>query len=206
VPEIRATVKTVAREHGPPDRAALLAAADELWSRQVHECRMAAVELLRLHAGVLAAQDVATLERLLRTSRTWALVDALCTGVVAELLAREPSVADTLDRWARDDDFWIRRASLLSLLPALRRGVGDTERFGRYADPMLDEKEFFIRKAIGWVLRETARKDPAFVIEWLSPRIERASGVTVREAVKYLPEADRERLLAAYRSRGARSA
>ena len=48
-------------------------------------------------------------------------------------------------------------------MPALRRGTGDFERFARYADAMLDEREFFVRKAIGWVLRDTARKRPDLV-------------------------------------------
>ncbi|HVM18614.1 MAG TPA: DNA alkylation repair protein, partial [Egibacteraceae bacterium] len=61
-------------------------------------------------------------------------------------------------------------------------------------------REFFIRKAVGWVLREVGRGDPAWVVRWLAPRTDRASGVTVREAVKYLPSDERERLLAAYRA------
>ena len=75
---------------------------------------------------------------------------------------------------------------MLALLGPLRRGEGDFERFGRYADAMLDEKEFFIRKAIGWVLRETSKKRPDLVYEWIAPRTDRASGVTLREALKYL--------------------
>jgi 3-methyladenine DNA glycosylase AlkD len=86
---------------------------------------------------------------------------------------------------------------MLSLLLGLRAGAGDFERFGRYADAMLEEREFFIRKAIGWVLRETARKQPALVVGWLAPRISRAAGLTVREAVRHLPARDRERLLRA---------
>ena len=61
---------------------------------------------------------------------------------------------------------------------------------------MLDEREFFIRKAIGWVLRETAKQRPALVAAWLEPRITRLSGVTVREAVRPLPEPTRAALLA----------
>ena len=52
---------------------------------------------------------------------------------------------------------------------------------------MLDEKEFFIRKAIGWVLRDTARRRPEMVAEWLQPRAALAAGLTVREAVKHMP-------------------
>jgi 3-methyladenine DNA glycosylase AlkD len=66
---------------------------------------------------------------------------------------------------------------------------------------MLEEKEFFIREAIGWVLRETAKKRPDLVEAWLGPRTDRVSGVTMREAVRYVPKARREALLAAYRER-----
>ena len=66
---------------------------------------------------------------------------------------------------------------------------------------MLDEREFFIRKAIGWVLRETEKRRPDEVIAWLAPRTHRASGVTMREAVRYLPELDASRLMAAYREK-----
>ena len=102
-----------------------------------------------------------------------------------------------LDRWAAADDFWLRRAAMLALLVPLRQGRGDFERFGRYADAMLDEHEFFVRKAIGWVLRDTARKRPDLVYEWLLPRATRASTVTIREAVKPLSAAQRAAVLAA---------
>ena len=74
---------------------------------------------------------------------------------------------------------------------AVHQGRGDFERFGRYADAMLEEREFFVRKAIGWVLRDTARKRPDLVYEWLLPRAARASTVTIREAVKPLSDAQR---------------
>lgn len=122
--------------------------------------------------------------------------------MAAPLVERHPTLAPTLDRWADDGDFWVRRTAMLALLPALRRGGGDFDRFARYADAMLEEREFFIRKAIGWVLREVGKRRPALVAEWLEPRVHRVSGVTFREAVKYLPPADRERLTAARRDRG----
>lgn len=91
----------------------------------------------------------------------------------------------------------IERRSVLLVLPGpLRRGEGDFPRFSRYADAMLDEREFFIRKAIGWVLREVGKTRPRLVSDWLLPRASRASGVTMREAVKYLPAPQRQRLLA----------
>ena len=90
---------------------------------------------------------------------------------------------------------------MLALLRPVRRGDGDFERFSRYADAMLDEKEFFIRKAIGWVLRETSKKRPDLVDTWISARTGRASGVTMREAVRYLDPARRAELMRAYNER-----
>jgi 3-methyladenine DNA glycosylase AlkD len=65
---------------------------------------------------------------------------------------------------------------------------------------MLDEREFFIRKAIGWVLREAGRRRPDEVAAWLAPRTHRASGVTMREAVKRMAPGEAARLMEAYRA------
>lgn len=155
---------------------------------------MAAVELLDHNADRLGYDDAALLERMLRESRTWALVDGLAASVVGKLVEGDERFAAVLDRWAADDDFWIRRSALLALLVPLRKGGGDFERFARYADAMLGDREFFIRKAIGWVLRDTARRRPDLVYEWLLPRAARASGVTMREAVKPLSDEQRRSL------------
>ncbi|MDQ7992168.1 MAG: DNA alkylation repair protein [Propionicimonas sp.] len=174
----------------------VVAAAGQLWREPVHERRAAAAELLEQQVGLLEAADIGLLERLLRESRTWALVDNLAASVVGPLVEREPSLDAVLDRWATDGDFWIRRSALLALLLPLRQGRGDFEQFGRYADPMLEEKEFFIRKAIGWVLRDTGKLRPDLVHDWLLPRASRASGLTIREATRYLSPQQRDGILA----------
>jgi 3-methyladenine DNA glycosylase AlkD len=199
VPRIRAATRSLRRAHPALSHAAVLALAEDVWGRGIHDCRAAAVELLELEGERLGARDLPLLERFLREARTWALVDGLAASVVGPLVERTPAVGRRLDRWAKDPDFWVRRAALLAHLVALREGRGDFEAFGRYADAMLGETEFFIRKAIGWVLRDTSRRDPARVAAWLLPRASRAAGLTVREAVKNLPLADRARILAAHR-------
>jgi len=179
------------------DHDALVALVEELWAAPVHERRAAAVELLEQNAALLGVADADLLERLLRESRTWALVDGLAASVVGPLTERDPAWEPRLDAWATDPDFWLRRSALLAHLLPLRTGGGDWGRFTRFADAMLPEKEFFIRKAIGWVLRDTARRRPDLVFEWLLPRAGRASGVTLREAVKPLTPAQRDAVLAA---------
>jgi 3-methyladenine DNA glycosylase AlkD len=196
VPAIRRATTQMVRSHRPFDHATLVELVGALWSRPVHELRMAAVEVLDLEAGQLTADDVPLLERLLRESRTWALVDGLSASVVGQVVERYPDELTTvLDRWSTDDDVWIRRSALLANLVALRKGGGDFERFGRIADRLLDDPEFWIRKAIGWVLRDTSRKRPELVAAWLLPRAGRTSALTVREAVKYLDPDDRRAIL-----------
>jgi 3-methyladenine DNA glycosylase AlkD len=162
---------------------------------------MAAVLVLERSAGALSVDDLPVLERLVRESRTWALVDGLATGVVGRIAGSDAGrAAPILDRWALDPDFWVRRASLLAELRPIRDGAS-LDRFVARADSMLGEREFFIRKAIGWVLREAGKRRPAEVTAWLAPRTHRASGVTMREAVKYLSPGDAERLMTAYREK-----
>lgn len=200
VPDIRRITKAACRERGALGHDSVLALAAALWAEPVHERRTAAVEVLAMHRRGLGAADLGFVERLIRASRTWALVDGLAVQIAGDVVGRDPhGTAETLDRWAVDPDFWMRRSALLALLPGLRTGAGDFDRFARYADGMLDEREFFVRKAIGWVLREASKRAPDRVAAWLAPRTERASGVTMREAVKYLPDDTAAALMAAYR-------
>jgi 3-methyladenine DNA glycosylase AlkD len=195
VPAMRALLSAFAKEErAPKDHAALRALTDALWSKRVYERRSFAVALLVRNAKLLVPEDLAKVEAMLRESKTWALVDELAVHVAGALVEKHPGLGDTLDRWAQDEDFWIRRSAMLALLRPLRAGGGDWERFARYADAMLEEKEFFVRKAIGWILREVSKKRPALVVEWVTPRVERVSGVTWREVVRRLPAKDRAAL------------
>jgi 3-methyladenine DNA glycosylase AlkD len=203
---IRCCAKHVRRDHPNLPGSEVLALADELWSRELHERRMVAVVLLELYAARLVPADLDHLERLIRNAHTWALVDGLAGDVAASINAAYPGDA-TVDvvvrRWAADDDFWVRRSALLAHLTSLgRRGSFEGwDRFCELADAMLDEREFFIRKAIGWVLREASKTHADQVADWLRPRVSRISGVTIREAVRYVSDSDRDSLLAAYRAR-----
>jgi 3-methyladenine DNA glycosylase AlkD len=203
VPVTRRVVRTALRGEPAPTRAEVLGAVEALWSRPVHECRAAAVELLEARGELLRPSDLPLLERLLREARTWALVDNLAASVLGPLAERFPALERRIGRWVGDEDFWLRRAALLAELVALREGRGDFDRFGRRAEALLDDREFFVAKAIGWVLRDTSRRDPARVAAWLRPRAARAAAVTVREAVKRLAPRDRAAILAARGAGGA---
>jgi 3-methyladenine DNA glycosylase AlkD len=201
VPAIRAMVAAWCGTRQDLSGDELTGLVGALWSRPLYECRQAAVILLERTEDLLGPDDMTLIESMLRTSRTWALVDGLAVAVAGGLVERYPDLGQVLDRWAADDDFWLRRSALLALLRPLRAGGGDFERFSRYADAMLAEREFFIRKAIGWVLREVARRRPELAACWLGPRVHLASGITVRAAVKPLPEPIRAALLSGYRDK-----
>jgi 3-methyladenine DNA glycosylase AlkD len=189
VPDMRAVVKRFLREQPDLAHDDLVSLAGELWSAPVHERRMAAVELLVARPALLGTADLPWIETLLRDSRTWALVDTLAGHVVGRIVDGRPEGLAVLERWVGDDDFWIRRSAVLALLASLRDGR-EVDRFLRYADRLLPEREFFIRKVLGWVARELGKRQPDVVSAWLRRNLDRMNHVTLREAVKYLPDGD----------------
>src|SRR5438128_10905638 len=175
LPAMRETVRTVKRKNSGLDRRGLVALVRTLWSRPVFERRMTAVLLLEAFQPLLRPVDITLLERFIHQSKTWAFVDELATAIVGPVVERSPILLRVLDRWSLDDDFWLRRSAMLALLRPLRRGDSDFTQFARYAEAMLPEREFFIGKAIGCVLRGTTEKRPALVYQWLLPRCALAS-------------------------------
>jgi 3-methyladenine DNA glycosylase AlkD len=154
-----------------------------------------AVALLERRTGDLVTRDLDLIEDLLRRSHTWALVDWLCTKVASPVVEDDPQATrPVLERWSTDDDFWVRRASMLAQLPGLRAGGGDFDLFAAFAARMAGEQEFFIRKAIGWVLRDVSKKRPHLVSAFLAKHVHEVSALTLREGCKYLPDDEREAL------------
>ncbi len=186
-------LRTVGRQfldrHPELDRRLLIEVARGLWQRPIYELRAVAVALLEARTGSLELADLVFVEELLRCSHTWALVDWLCTKVAAPLVEGDPEEAvSILRRWSRDGDFWIRRASMLSQLPMLRAGRGDFSLFADFAETMLHEREFFIRKAIGWILRDVSKKRPQLTYGFLEKHIHQLSALTFREGARRLTE------------------
>jgi 3-methyladenine DNA glycosylase AlkD len=196
VPGIRSAVTGTARSRPDPGRDGVLAWARVLWREPVHERRTAAIEVLRRFTASLETADLALVEAWIREAHGWAYVDPLAGDIAGPVALRHPAAWPLIDAWAADEDFWVRRSALLTLLPGIRRGQPDRERFERYATPLLAEKEFFIRKAIGWVLRELSKKDPAYVAAWTRRHLDLMSGVTFTEAVRRLPPEQADRLRA----------
>ncbi|HQZ34064.1 MAG TPA: DNA alkylation repair protein [Ilumatobacteraceae bacterium] len=195
VPATRAIVKAWLQRHPDLDHDDLFAVADALWAHPVHECRQSAVELLVMRPRLITLLDVPWLYNTLRDSHTWALVDPLAGSTVADLAARDPQgLMPHLDRWVHDADFWIRRSAVLSLRTLLRHDR-ELDRFFSYATLLLPETEFFIRKVLGWVLREVAARRPEMVSSWLRDHMAQMNLVTLREPLRRLADADELRAL-----------
>jgi len=199
---LRTVARTFLANHPDLDRRQLIDLVRGLWQRPVFDLKAVAVALLERRTGDLTVDDLGLVEDCLRHSHTWALVDWLSTKVAAPLVESDSSMSrEILVRWSADEDFWIRRASLLAQLPALRAGGGDFELFAAFASRMVGEREFFIRKAIGWVLRDVSKKRPDLAYAFLSKHIQEVSGLTLREGSKYLPLEQREELRDRHRKR-----
>lgn len=195
VPAMRVVVKAWLRDRPDLTHDELFAVADALWAYPIHECRQSAVELLVFRPQLITLLDVPWLYNTLRDSYTWALVDPLAGTVVADLAARDAAgLMPHLDRWVHDLDFWIRRSAVLSLRTLLRNDR-ELDRFFAYATLLLPETEFFVRKVLGWVLREVAGRHPEMVSAWLRDHMAQMNLVTLREPMRKLADAEELRLL-----------
>lgn len=191
-PQLKAILRPLLVEHRFTDRADWQAAALELWDDAEHrEERYAALALLR-HAPYAPWLDpalVPLLEHLVRTGAWWDFVDEIASHLVGQvLLDHRAQLTPLMRAWATDDDLWIRRTAMLSQLR--HRALTDTDLLGHALEANLDDtvlgKEFFIRKALGWALREHARTDAAWVLDFVGTHADRLSGLSRREALKHL--------------------
>jgi 3-methyladenine DNA glycosylase AlkD len=167
-----------------------------LWDSDWHEERLLATLLLQYRSNDLTLEHIPLIEKMIHEATSWVYLDALATWVIGALIDHYPQTLNYLPIWAVSDNFWVRRAAILAQIPQFRRGEGDFELFVRLAVPMFDEDQawtkeerFFIRKAIGWALRELAPKRPALVQEFVREYRERMAGLTFREATRKLPDA-----------------
>jgi 3-methyladenine DNA glycosylase AlkD len=171
------------------------------WQKQVlalwrgaafREERYAAMELAghkasKPHRDALAALEV--YEELIVTGAWWDYVDVLASHRVGDLLQAHPApMRQAMLSWSKSPDLWKRRTAILCQL-----GFGtDTDRALLYAtiEPALGEKEFFLRKAIGWALRQYAKSEPAEVQRYVRAQGDRLSPLSQREALKHLDDGD----------------
>ncbi len=192
-PALRALLRPVLADHRFADRAQWEAAVLELFEDASHrEEWYAAVALLR-HRPYAAWLDVdllPLLEQLVRLGAWWDVVDEIAGHVVGQvLLDHRVAATPVMDAWAVDpDSLWVRRTAMLSQLRHAE--VTDTDLLERVLVANLDDtaygNDFFVRKALGWALRQHARTDPDWVRAFVATHADRLSGLSRREALKHL--------------------
>ncbi len=188
-PDRRTIVRKCAAAAFPdgPAHPELLRLADLLWDLPQREYQYAAIDLLALHHQRLFLDAVGPLLDLARRKSWWDTVDGLA-GVTGKLLRTQVGTASTahapMDAALADASFWIRRIAMTHQLGW--RLETDSERLFRYALALSGEREFFIRKAIGWALRDYARWAPDTVRAFLAAHRACFAPLTLREAGKRL--------------------
>jgi 3-methyladenine DNA glycosylase AlkD len=164
----------------PKDAAELETIVRELWQQPFREVQYAACDYLYQYRSMLAARHLAFLRHLIITRSWWDTVDSLATRSLGDLTLRYSQVRSSMDKWVRDPNLWIRRSALLYQLKF--RDLTDWPRLRQYCEVTSKEEDFFIRKAIGWSLREYAKVNSAEVKRFVSATD--FSSLTVREALK----------------------
>jgi len=188
-PERRLLVREVVADLGAPaDRAAWESTVRELWDDAgFREERYVALDLCR-HRSARAWQDPATVpmyDHFVVTGAWWDHVDAVAIGLLGPILrAHRVDVEPVVRTWIDDDDPWRRRTSII-----LQNGARADTDTALLADAVLasaDDAGFFLRKGIGWALREYAKTDPAWVRTFVASHASRLAPLAQREALKHV--------------------
>ncbi|MDQ0954150.1 3-methyladenine DNA glycosylase AlkD [Streptomyces phaeochromogenes] len=181
-PDRRALSRTALDGTPRPDEADCTAVALRCWRLPEREYQYFAVDYLRRHVRRLSSGFLPVARHLVSTVPWWDTVDALAAHVVGGLVEADPKLRTDMDRWIEDDDLWVARTALLHQLRY--KDATDTERLFGYCVRQSGHPDFFIRKAIGWCLREYAKTDPRAVRDFVAGERDRLSPLSVREALK----------------------
>jgi 3-methyladenine DNA glycosylase AlkD len=155
--------------------------AGHLWELPEREFQYAACDILSRYGKLLGPGFLAAARTLITTKSWWDTVDALAADVVGGIVLRNPGCAATIDRWVESESLWLRRTALIHQLRYKERT--DTGRLFGYCLARAGETDFFIRKAIGWALRQYSWTDPAEVAAFVAAHESELSGLSKREAL-----------------------
>nr|WP_090982441.1 DNA alkylation repair protein [Paenibacillus sp. CF384] len=182
-PERAAVTKQFVKEHGVPSGAELEGIARKLWSLPEREFHYTALLLLEKRKKDLTIDQVAFIEHLITAQSWWDTVDMIASHLVGTLFTQYPELVPIYtEKWIASDNLWLRRTAILFQLGY--KGRTDAELLFSLIRRTAHEDEFFIRKAIGWALREYAKTDSAAVQQFVADTA--LSPLSVREALKHV--------------------
>lgn len=177
-PARRAAIKSIKK----PDSAEVHDIVRAFWTMHEREYHYVALDLLETMAKKLdPVTTLSLVEELALTNSWWDSVDGLA-GIASGILRRNPNLGDTVWRWSDHNSFWINRVAILH-----QKNWGpdtDTETLFKLCLKHAPNGEFFIRKAIGWALRDYAWFDGRAVQTFVQENRDRLSALSIREALK----------------------
>lgn len=156
----------------------------DLFKKEQREFHYTACHLAYYKSNLWTPDMLLIFEYMIRNHSWWDTVDEIAARLVGTLIVKFPSEIVKMDEWIKDDHLWIRRTALIFQL-RLKKAT-DTDRLASYCQKVMEEKDFFIRKAIGWCLREYSKTNPSFVQNFINTHKDRLSPLSVREGSKYL--------------------
>lgn len=198
----RAAAKEVLAGFDPPDQEELAAGLRATWAEPERELQYVGCDWSSQHIAVCGPAYLADLEQAITTKSWWDTVDALAGSSVGPLVAAHPVLRAEMDRWLEADDLWLRRSALIHQLHWKERM--DIDWIEAACLARAEEKDFFIRKAIGWILRQVSKQDEARVRGFVAEHADVLSGLSQREALMWLTRRDRRLSKSGSRKPGSR--
>jgi len=187
-PRLKAELKPLLRDWAPADEAQWAATIRMLWDEATHREEWYAAIAVARHRRARVWLDETSLdlwEHLVSSGAWWDVVDDVATHLVGDVLAAHRAAATPVVRlWATDDDLWLRRTAVICQIG--HRADTDLDLLRYAIEANVDDRSFWLRKAIGWALRQHARTDPDWVRAEVSRLGDRLSGLSRREALKQL--------------------
>lgn len=181
--QLRMLLREFFTEFGYPEIQYMESFCRYLWELPEREYQAAGVEVLRKMAKKLEKEDIKWIEKLITTKSWWDTVDGLAVWVVGNYFRKYPDqIIPVTSRWMDTGNMWLQRVCLIFQLQYKEKT--DTILLARYIERLASHKDFFIRKAIGWALRQYSKTDPDWVRAFIDSHP--LSGLSVREGRKYL--------------------
>jgi 3-methyladenine DNA glycosylase AlkD len=188
-PRLRAELRPLLRDWAPADRGQWEATVRTLWDEATHREEWYAAIAVARHRRAKEWLDPASLDlwrHLVVSGAWWDVVDDVATHLVGDVLSRHrPAATPVIRGWATGEDLWLRRAAVICQVG--HKTDTDVELLRLAIEANVDDPSFWLRKAIGWALRQHARTDPDWVRAEVDLLGERLSGLSRREALKHLP-------------------
>jgi 3-methyladenine DNA glycosylase AlkD len=187
-PTRTAMLKQMGDRFAPPDQKSYARSVLALWQLPHREEQYCAISFARRHEQFITPASIPLYERMIREGAWWDFVDEIAVNLVGAVYGNfRAETRPVIERWIDDEDMWIRRTAILAHLKHKRDT--DAAQLFRHCLKRADETEFFIRKAIGWALREYSKTDPRAVRAFLTKNRKQLSNLSYTEGSKHLARA-----------------